>query len=642
MSGGQLTVPMVLRTQGGAGQRGAAQHSQSLESWLTHVPGPQGGDAEPSGRRRGAARSGDRRPQSRRVHREQDAVLPQGRGARAGAGPCRSARPRRCARAATSRSSRSRASSTTRSPRPDSLAAETAIEAEVIDPRTLVPLDLDDDRARRSSGPAGSSSRTRRSSTAASAPRSRRRCRRPRSTTSTRRSRASARRSRRSRSARRSRTPTCRARTRVVAATELARRSLPVSLSREPPVYRSSLPRRRSRSARRRSTSSASTGSRRCSRIPARRRSTSSPTCRTTSASCSASTRARSSGMATGWAIGRGEPALAILHTTAGLGNAVGALATARVNRAPLVVVVGQQDRRHLASEPFLAGKLRGLAGEYPVWVERAAASAGRARSGRPRLPRGGDRARARARDRADGRLVGRGGRAGERAAPSRVVRGARRGPGAVARARGAPRRRARARRSSSAPAPTSPTRGARSSTLAERLVCPVWQESFGARAGFPQDHPLFAGHLPADRPRLRQTLAPYDAVLVVGGPAFRQYPYVSGPFVEPGTRVAVVSEDPAEVHRSAAELAVLAHPAAVCARARRHRARARRRAPGAVPQRPRRPRRPGPVSRSRAGPRLRRHGGAAAAERDRDRGVARRTGPSCSTACPRASRSAP
>ncbi|HTX63448.1 MAG TPA: pyruvate dehydrogenase complex E1 component subunit beta [Acidimicrobiales bacterium] len=39
MSGGQLAVPMVLRTQGGAGQRGAAQHSQSLESWLVHVPG---------------------------------------------------------------------------------------------------------------------------------------------------------------------------------------------------------------------------------------------------------------------------------------------------------------------------------------------------------------------------------------------------------------------------------------------------------------------------------------------------------------------------------------------------------------------------------------------------------------------------
>ncbi|URM97427.1 alpha-ketoacid dehydrogenase subunit beta [Actinomadura madurae] len=39
MSGGQLSVPMVLRTQGGAGQRAGAQHSQSLESWLCHVPG---------------------------------------------------------------------------------------------------------------------------------------------------------------------------------------------------------------------------------------------------------------------------------------------------------------------------------------------------------------------------------------------------------------------------------------------------------------------------------------------------------------------------------------------------------------------------------------------------------------------------
>ena len=39
MSGGQLTVPIVLRTQGGASGRGGAQHSQSLEAWLTHIPG---------------------------------------------------------------------------------------------------------------------------------------------------------------------------------------------------------------------------------------------------------------------------------------------------------------------------------------------------------------------------------------------------------------------------------------------------------------------------------------------------------------------------------------------------------------------------------------------------------------------------
>src|SRR5215470_17372908 len=76
-------------------------------------------------------------------------------------------------------------------------------------------------------------------------------------------------------------------------------------------------------------------------------------------------------GMPTGYAIGRGRPAFALLHTTAGLGNAVSALATARVNRAPIVVAVGQQDRRHLAFEPFLAGRLDGLAGEYPVWVDQ-------------------------------------------------------------------------------------------------------------------------------------------------------------------------------------------------------------------------------------------------------------------------------
>jgi pyruvate dehydrogenase E1 component beta subunit len=39
MSGGQLTAPLVMRTQGGAGSRSGAQHSQSLEAWLTHVPG---------------------------------------------------------------------------------------------------------------------------------------------------------------------------------------------------------------------------------------------------------------------------------------------------------------------------------------------------------------------------------------------------------------------------------------------------------------------------------------------------------------------------------------------------------------------------------------------------------------------------
>jgi pyruvate/2-oxoglutarate/acetoin dehydrogenase E1 component len=39
MLGGQVKVPLVIRTQGGGGKGYAAQHSQSLEAWFTHVPG---------------------------------------------------------------------------------------------------------------------------------------------------------------------------------------------------------------------------------------------------------------------------------------------------------------------------------------------------------------------------------------------------------------------------------------------------------------------------------------------------------------------------------------------------------------------------------------------------------------------------
>jgi pyruvate/2-oxoglutarate/acetoin dehydrogenase E1 component len=39
MYGGQVKVPMVIRTQGGSGRASAAQHAQSLEAWFAHVPG---------------------------------------------------------------------------------------------------------------------------------------------------------------------------------------------------------------------------------------------------------------------------------------------------------------------------------------------------------------------------------------------------------------------------------------------------------------------------------------------------------------------------------------------------------------------------------------------------------------------------
>jgi thiamine pyrophosphate-dependent acetolactate synthase large subunit-like protein len=285
-------------------------------------------------------------------------------------------------------------------------------------------------------------------------------------------------------------------------------------------------------------------------------------------------------GMATGWALARAEPALVVLHTTSGLGNAVGALATARVNRAPLVVLVGQQDRRHLAHEPFVTGRLRGLAGEYTVWVDE------------PPRPQDVPRSIGRAWHEA---TTGRGpalvivpmddwsapaGEDHELLSADRVLRAGAADPEAVAEL-AALIDGTRAVALVAGAGAGDPASWVALVELAERLGCPVWQESFGARAGFPQDHPLFAGHLPADRTRLREALAPFDLVVAVGAPVFRQYPYASGPFVRPGTRLAVVTDDPEEAHRSPVDLALLAPPASACAElARRVKARAGTRAP--------------------------------------------------------------
>src|SRR2546428_7953751 len=39
MSGGQVKVPLTIRTQGGAGWSPGAQHAQQLEAWVGHIPG---------------------------------------------------------------------------------------------------------------------------------------------------------------------------------------------------------------------------------------------------------------------------------------------------------------------------------------------------------------------------------------------------------------------------------------------------------------------------------------------------------------------------------------------------------------------------------------------------------------------------
>ncbi|MFZ1995931.1 MAG: alpha-ketoacid dehydrogenase subunit beta [Solirubrobacteraceae bacterium] len=141
MSGGQLSVPMVLRTQGGSGGRAGAQHSQSLEAWLTHIPGLKVVMPATAADAAGLLRSAIADPnpvvfvenKSLYFRRESVPEPPE-------AVPLGRARVRRPGRDVTIIAlSRLVGEAMAAAER---LAAE-GIEAEVIDPRTLVPLDLD-------------------------------------------------------------------------------------------------------------------------------------------------------------------------------------------------------------------------------------------------------------------------------------------------------------------------------------------------------------------------------------------------------------------------------------------------------------------------------------------------------------------
>ena len=272
-------------------------------------------------------------------------------------------------------------------------------------------------------------------------------------------------------------------------------------------------------------------------------------------------------GIASGYALATGAPAFVNLHTAPGLGHAGNAIAGARDSRAPLVIVVGQQDRAHSAMAPFLTGRdLDRLAGSYPVWtctparpqdlpgaIARAWHEARTARGPALVIAPMGDWA-----EPADADAVG---------APERLVLSSSADPAAAAEL-------ADLIEDARSPAivvgagSDSPEGWAGAIALAERLGCPVWQEAFGDRAGFPQDHPLWAGHLHWRRPLMRAALAPHDLVIVLGAGALRLYMYEPGPYLEPQTRIAVVSADPEQLHRSAATLALLASPGPLAAAA--------------------------------------------------------------------------
>jgi benzoylformate decarboxylase len=253
-------------------------------------------------------------------------------------------------------------------------------------------------------------------------------------------------------------------------------------------------------------------------------------------------------GMADGYAQGTGKAALVNLHTSPGLGNAMGTIVTAWHNRTPLVVTAGQQDRRHVALDPLLSGNLVDLARPYvkrshePLRAQDVPKELLRAYHTAMQDPKGPvfvsvpmDDWDAEAEPLPDHEVFHEPAPAPEGLKKfAEVLAGAKR-PAMVV---GAGVDRAGAFYDAVA--------------LAERLNAAVWEAPLSPRAGFPQDHPLFQGHLVFAQKQLAEQLSGYDVVLVLGAPVFVYYPYVPGPVVAGGTRVLQVTEDPDEAHRAA------------------------------------------------------------------------------------------
>jgi benzoylformate decarboxylase len=267
-------------------------------------------------------------------------------------------------------------------------------------------------------------------------------------------------------------------------------------------------------------------------------------------------------GMADGYAQATGRPAFLNLHTSAGLGNAIGNLTNARANRTPLVVTAGQQDYRHIVTDPLLSGPLVELAagavkwghevrtaGELGTIVRRAFQDAGSAPGGPvfASLPM----------DLLD-QEVGSGA-----PPPSTIERASVAGSleeladlltgpavGRVAIVVG----------------DTVAAAGAvhAAVALAEAIGAPVFGAPLHGRGVFPPLHPLWRGMLNPAAAAIAPVLASYDRVLLIAEQAFMVYPYTPGPAVPPEVDLLHLSPDAGQVGRAwPVRLGLVGHPRA-------------------------------------------------------------------------------
>src|SRR3954463_14614304 len=261
-------------------------------------------------------------------------------------------------------------------------------------------------------------------------------------------------------------------------------------------------------------------------------------------------------GMADGFSQVTGRPALVLLHTAPGLGNAMGALYNADLNKTPLIVIAGNQRRAMqnqktlltnedavLVPRPFVKWSAEpAIASEVPAVLARAIHIAMSPPTGPVFVSLPMDDMTYELSD--------------AQVSEIEVIRDREVNHAGGLRPDVAKRIAARL---SAARSPAFVVHGdvehagARDAVvhLAERSKAAVWTAPLPGLSGFPENHPLYQGLLPPGAGWISETLKGHDLVLALGGPVFRYYPQIPGPYLPEGTSLIHLTSDPDEAARA-------------------------------------------------------------------------------------------
>jgi len=251
--------------------------------------------------------------------------------------------------------------------------------------------------------------------------------------------------------------------------------------------------------------------------------------------------------MADGYARATGRTAFVSLHIAAGLANGLVGLLNASRSRTPLVVTAGQQDRRHLASDPMLSGDLVGIAAaavkqtfdvqhahDLPIMLRRAFAAARRPPAGPVFLSIPMDLlAEDVDVDVPERSVLAPQGPATSLGSASQLLVSAR-NPAIVA-GDGVGRDGA----------------VAELVRVAEAIGATVYHQPMNDGVDFPGSHPLHGGMLAPTNQAIRDRLDGHDVVFIVGTHAFMAHHYTPVSPIPDGTAVVQLDSDPAEIGRN-------------------------------------------------------------------------------------------